>query len=129
MGLYNMLFPQDESAGTLLAAISLTAGDIGRYRNCYLTPDGEIAIYTRMGGGNRECYCSEGEAHYCYQADIAALQAHPAYLRDEDDDFDRTYATFYFRVPESLPEGVTPRETTPNQDWTTLIGALRERQP
>lgn len=42
----------------------------------------------RTGGGNREDYPN------------AALTTHPLYLRDVDDDYDPTYAHYYFRIPE-----------------------------
>lgn len=68
-----------------------------------------IAVYTRQGGGNRECYCGSepDRAHVpdqCYAACNEALAAHPLYLRDADDAFDRTYCTFYFRAPEQWRE-------------------------
>lgn len=49
-----------------------------------------IYIFTRVGGGNREDY----------DAEIEKLQAHTDYVRDFDDNFDCTYATFVFRVPQ-----------------------------
>ena len=53
----------------------------------------EIHVYTRVGGGNRNCGFGEEE-----------LQQHPNYLRDEDDDFDSTYATYIFSVPNEWKE-------------------------
>ena len=35
----------------------------------------------------------------CYAKCNEVLAAHPLYLRDADDSFDQTYATFYFRAP------------------------------
>jgi hypothetical protein len=84
-------------------------GDIfPRFRDCYLEERGfelnndwsvnvpkenakeeGIYIYTRVGGGNR----------YSYKEEIKKLQAHEDYIRDFDDDFDCTYATFVFKVP------------------------------
>jgi len=62
-----------------------------RFRDCYLSGDREhIEIYTRVGGGNREEYADE----------IEDLRSMPTYVSDEDDDFDCTYATFTFEVPE-----------------------------
>jgi hypothetical protein len=60
-----------------------------------------LAISTRQGGGNRECYCeTPDESHEdgCLALNNEELQAHPQYLHDEDDEWDRTYATFYFKV-------------------------------
>lgn len=63
----------------------------GRFRDAWLNSDGmEIHIYTRNGGGNRE--------EYWYVFKI--LRSHPQYLRDIDDEFDSTYATIVFRVPD-----------------------------
>jgi len=64
--------------------------------------DGEylIVLHTRQGGGNRECYCETGDDSHepgCLAANNEELESHPQYFRDEDDDFDSTYANFYFR--------------------------------
>lgn len=79
-----------------------------RFRDCYLEERGlkehegtiinapkdeakeeGIYIYTRVGGDNRESYENE----------ISSLQKHEDYIRDFDDDFDCTYATFVFKIP------------------------------
>ena len=73
-----------------------------------------IAIYTRQGGGNRECCCRDSPEEFaarhfparCSAACNEALAAHPLYLRDADDKFDTAYATFYFRAPSELPAAV-----------------------
>jgi len=49
-----------------------------------------ISVYTRVGGVNREDY----------QDEIQKLREMPNYLRDYDDDFDSTFATFVFSVPD-----------------------------
>lgn len=51
-----------------------------------------ISIYTRVGGGNRDDY----------QDEIDELRSHPNYIKDYDDDFDSTFATFQFSVPEEF---------------------------
>jgi hypothetical protein len=72
-----------------------------RFRDCFLQERGfeevdglpfnvPIYIYTRIGGGNREDY----------QEEISKLRSLPEYIRDFDDDYDCTFATFVFRVPE-----------------------------
>jgi hypothetical protein len=102
-----------------------------------------IAIYTRQGGGNRECYC-EGEpgsakfaeAHVpagCYAACNQELARHPLYITDRDDEFDSTYATFYFRAPGEYREVLTEAAGDPvdtDKRWQDAIdrissGALR----
>lgn len=49
-----------------------------------------IHVFTRVGGGNRDGYVEE----------IEKLQGMEGYIEDFDDDFDSTYATFVFKVPE-----------------------------
>ena len=97
MSLYNALFGRNPASRLLLAMLNLTEGDVGRFRDCYLKRDEEtkelcIVVYTRNGGGNRDDY----------EAVTEALQAHPAYLSDADDDFDCTYASYFFKVPEAF---------------------------
>jgi hypothetical protein len=108
---------------------------VARFRDAWVekSEDGPvIAVYTRQGGGNRECYCdSEPErAHVpgqCYAACNEALAAHPLYLRDADDDFDRTYATFYFRAPEQWREVLAEAAVEPvnmSERWQEAIDRI-----
>jgi len=106
MGMYNMIFGVNPASDFLLALVDLTKAEVGRFRDCFVTADGkEIAVYTRNGGGNREHYDNDEEAGPgcgCTGCIITyRLPAHPYYLRDADDDFDCTYATVYFKVPEA----------------------------
>jgi hypothetical protein len=78
-GLYNMLFGVNPASHVILATLGLNVRDVGRFRDCYVA-NGEIAVYTRNGGGNREEY----------QEIIDKLAEHPCYLRDADDEFDCT---------------------------------------
>jgi hypothetical protein len=106
---------QQERGAVLLQLLG--GPDVARFRDAWVEK-GEtgpvIAIYTRQGGGNRECYCRDipeefAEQHFpsrCSAACNEALAAHPLYLRDADDEFDSTYATFYFRAPGELPAGL-----------------------
>jgi hypothetical protein len=65
----------------------------GRFRDIYLNKEGTIIIlFTRNGGGNRESYW--------YLFDI--LRQHPNYITDYDDDYDCTYASIEFSVPEEF---------------------------
>lgn len=98
MSMYNMLFGRNPASKLLLAMLDLTEGDTGRFRDCYLQEDPEnglvIVIYTRNGGGNREAY----------EDVTSALQDHEEYITDYDDDFDNTYASYVFSVPEKFKE-------------------------
>lgn len=195
MSLYNMIFGQNERSDAILATLGLTTGDVGRFRNCYVA-DGEIAVYTRNGGGNRECWHAERphhgskscvhvvtpievdewafmpksewpdgkppgfvftsrdgvsgceyktgrrvvEDHFVCQfpssADCACpgctiehrLPKHHLYLRDEDDDFDSTYATIYFRIPDEFRDELMSMnlpDFKPSDLWIKAIEALK----
>ena len=63
-----------------------------------------------------------------WNADLRKL---PGFIYDEDDDFDSTYATFYFAVPErfahlieKIPEGVDHA-----RKWMDAIEELKNAQP
>ena len=106
MSLYNMLFGRNPASRLLLAMLNLTEGDVGRFRDCHLQrgdrlEEGQepaadaplrICVYTRNGGGNRDDY----------EAVTEALRALPEYVTDFDDDFDCTYASYIFKVPEKF---------------------------
>ncbi len=111
MGLYDIVMGdggQGERGAVLLSVLG--APYVARYRDAWVEKgeDGEpvIAVYTRQGGGNRECYCDDDPCSCLSPASNAALAAHPAYIRDADDDFDATYATFYFSVPDDAGQDV-----------------------
>lgn len=70
----------------ILGLIGLTEGSVPRYRGCEIL-ENQIVICTRTGGNNRKYYSNE------------TLTRNPYYLYDEDDDFDNTYAYFYFEIP------------------------------
>jgi hypothetical protein len=97
-GLYNIIFGRNPLSGPLLASLGFTEiSQVGRFRDCFLwrEPDSEIVIrvYTRNGGGNREEYMPD-------------FSGHPLFIRDEDDKFDNTYASIFFRVPEEIREQI-----------------------
>lgn len=105
MSLYNMVHGFNPLAAMVLAMVGIEASAVPRFRDAYY--DGEhLCIHTRTGGGNRPYYESpqsyrdetgEDSAGGCWNEDLRAL---PGFVRDEDDDYDSTYATFYFEVPE-----------------------------
>lgn len=93
--MFNALFSENEYSDELLSFLSLTKEDVGRFRDCYLSKDGKaIIIYTRNGGGNRE--------DYAYVFDN--LSKHPNYIKDYDDDFDNTYASIEFSIPDEYKD-------------------------
>jgi|SRR5688500_3132926 len=99
MTMYEMLFPgaNPQLAENVLSKLGLPRHV--RTRDVWIEPgsDGDpiLRILTRVGGGNRRDYSEQ----------IAKLQAHPQYLFDHDEAaWDRTYASFYFRIPDFLPK-------------------------
>ena len=120
MSLYNMVHGINPATGILLMMLDLDEKDVPRLRDTWVTEDGEIAIHTRTGGGNREGYAEEN----------GSLQRHPNYLRDFDDDFDCTYATFVFSCPESSKDMLTllrdeDRMKAPRDRWVQAIDDLK----
>lgn len=93
MNFYNMLFGVDKIAGPLLGILGVSAADIPRFRDCFLDGN-KIVIYTRTGGGNREAYVYENDT----------LRTIPGFLFDRDDEFDHTYASFYYEIPNDYKE-------------------------
>lgn len=91
MSLYNKLFGENEDAVPLLGMINCTRNDFRRFRDVYLNKEGTvITVVARIGGGNR----SE------YRQVFNDMMRHELYIQSYDDDYDKTYAYFEFKVPE-----------------------------
>jgi hypothetical protein len=125
MSLYNMLFGENPMAEKLLAVLGYTKADVGRYRDCYtIDEEGkiQIVVHTRNGGGNREEY---GEV-------LDKLAQHPWWVKDQDDDFDCTYADVFFQPPEELQAAIKeihdPSLPTPHEAWQILFKALEKKK-
>ena len=106
----------------------LTPEMVGRYRDHWLERDESgdepalvLAVYTRIGGGNREEYADN----------IRQMQALATYVSDADDTYDNTYATFRFRMSKSdfiarmiakeVEGGITVSEGAAYEDvWSEL---------
>mgnify|MGYP006940275397 CR=1 FL=1 len=119
-GLYNMLFGENaHQASFLFAMLGKQPGDFGRYRDIYVT-DTHIVVHTRNGGGNREDY----------EDVFDEMVDHPLYAYDEDDDFDCTYANFYFNHPTEYAEVLKEMAVgtvTPADKWQALFKALETK--
>lgn len=91
MSMYSIVMGENLFAKSLASMIFQTHEvTFGRIRDAWVEDHGEdllIRVHTRNGGGNRE---GQAEA-------INSMRAHPWYVRDEDLDYDNTYADFYFR--------------------------------
>ena len=134
MGMYNIVFGEQPHARALLAILGFEkTGDVGRFRDAFVA-NGEIAVYTRNGGGNREHWddeVEEGPDCDCTGCTITyRLPQHPLYLRDKDDDFDSTYCTVYFKIPEEFKEELTNvdiGEFDPDERWQKVFEMLEKK--
>lgn len=88
MSLYNMMCGFNPACIWVMPMLGRKQNEWPRFRDCFVR-DGMIEIYTRVGGNNRGCGYGEEE-----------LYKDPNFVRTYDDDFDNTYATYVFRVPE-----------------------------
>lgn len=127
MSLYNMLFGVNGAAPVLLKIIGVDPKSIPRFRDCFMS-DGHIVIYTRTGGGNRDYYDGPNSDNEEGPWN-STMRESPYYQYDEDDDFDPTYANFYFSFPEeyksdleALCNGV--QDYTPSERWKMLLDSL-----
>lgn len=140
MSLYNALFGVNPFAGILLSFLGTAPDSIPRFRDCYVDEKGRIVIHTRTGGGNRDYYESEDSCrdHYpeYFESDEppsgpwnADLRALPGFLYDEDDDFDCTYADFYFQPSGEVAKLVKQfseigAEGNPGERWQKLFADM-----
>jgi hypothetical protein len=116
MSLYNTVFGMNPDTDRLLEILGATRADFGRFRNVYME-DGYIVVYTRNGGGNREDYFP------------AWVTGHPWYSHDTDDDFDCTYASIYFKVPEGADQTLVAlhgfdKGANPEIQWASLLADM-----
>ncbi|MCK9601364.1 MAG: hypothetical protein M0R06_20150 [Sphaerochaeta sp.] len=107
MSLYNLLHGFNRNAPLALALVGVKAEETGRFRDAWIEEDGRhVSVFTRNGGGNREEY----------QETIDGMAKNPLYVEDFDDDFDCTYATIRFSIPEryhDLADTLKPEKKTP----------------
>ena len=90
MSLYNTMFGFNFSCIALLPMLGRKPDEYPRFRDCFLSEDGQhIEVYTRVGGPNRDCGYGEEE-----------LYKDPNFVSTYDDDFDNTYGTYVFSVPQ-----------------------------
>lgn len=126
-GLYNVIFGENPNGEALVTLIdSVQSVVVGRYRDAWVEHEGDsllIRVHTRNGGGNRADY------------DDPSMQAHPWYVRDEDDDYDSTYADYWFRPDLSAldPEiasalvGMAQAPVDMTERWNAAIEAITNR--
>lgn len=103
MNLYNVLFEINRAATCLLKMAGLDYRKIPRFRDCYVEK-GNIVVFTRSGGGNRECFAESDDHSECCHTLNDELTYKQNYITDYDDDFDSTYAYFLFRPLDEYKE-------------------------
>ena len=93
MSLYNMVNGFNPACVFIMPMLGRKQNEYPRFRDCFVTDDNNIAIYTRVGGGNRNCGYGEEE-----------LYEDENFLKTYDDEFDSTYGTYEFKVPDKWKE-------------------------
>ena len=93
MSIYNMMNGVNQATFYILPMLGKHPDEYPRFRDCFISEDGNIEVYTRVGGGNRNQGYGEDE-----------LYGHPNFVTTYDDDFDSTYATYVFSVPNEWKE-------------------------
>ena len=135
-----MLFGFNNNAPILLKILGFTTNDIPRFRDCFLK-DNSIVIHTRTGGGNREYYENAETHKQNFYGDIADweeysvynddLRKHPNFVTDVDDDFDCTYANFFYSFPDEFKDDLIALAAKdeahmPSDRWKALFKAMDE---
>lgn len=127
MSLYNLICGHNTTAAIIVSAYLGydVSKKIPRYRDTFLETDddgnltGTFGIYTRMGGGNYECW-KEDETDYssqetilkheeecdCPYHQLLKIENESWFERAEDDDFDCTYRTLYGKFNDDFLERV-----------------------
>lgn len=89
MSFYNMLNGVNPATFFILPMLGKHPDSYPRFRDCFIGEDNNIHVFTRVGGGNR----NEGFGE-------EKLYKHENFISTFDDDFDSTYGTYVFSVPE-----------------------------
>lgn len=89
MSLYNMINGYNPACLLILPMLGRKQENYPRFRDCYVTDENNIAIYTKVGGENRNCGFGE-----------EVLYDDENFIKTYDDEFDETYATYEFKVPD-----------------------------
>ena len=105
MSLYSRLFGENKEAHVLLGFVGLNKGIFMRYRDVYLNKKGtKVIVISRTGGDNRKDY----------RQSFINIRKNPNYIRDYDDEFDKTYCYFEFKVPDEFK--YTAMQMAPKED-------------
>ena len=90
MSLYNLINGVNPATFFFLPMLGKHPDEYPRFRDCFVGEDeNSIVVYTRVGGGNRNCGFGEEE-----------LYKHPNFVKTYDDGFDSTYGYYVFSIPD-----------------------------
>lgn len=89
MSLYNMVNGFNLACVMIMPMLDRKQEDWPRFRDCFVTEYEHIAIYTRVGGPNRNSGYGE-----------EVLYTLPNFIKTYDDEYDNTYGTYEFSVPD-----------------------------
>ena len=107
MSMYNAIMGFSPACVIILPMLGRKSEEYPRFRDCVISEDKEhIEIYTRVGGGNRGCGYGEEE-----------LYKDPNFVSTKDDEYDSTYATYTFRVPEKWKSDF---DHITNDEWSEV---------
>jgi hypothetical protein len=140
MTLYNMLHGKNGASPIILAMVGYTEETMPRFRDAWIekAEDGsmEIHVYTRMGGGNAEHWDfsypddSEGPECPCPSCRMEyEVYLHSHHLRHADDDFDYTYRTVVFSVPDRwkvIAEGLVQDKVDTDARWAEALAKIEK---
>jgi hypothetical protein len=96
MSWYNIINGVTQATFFILPMLGKHPDEYPRFRDCFLNDEEHseykncIHIYTRTGGGNRTNYKEENEM----------MRGMEGFIDDFDDNFDNTFASWIFNVPE-----------------------------
>lgn len=89
MSLYNMVMGINPYGPGLMALLGIDPRMVPRLRDCYVDVEAkQVVVLTRTGGGNRLGYAEEN----------AWMESRPGFVKTEDDDYDSTFAKFWYAV-------------------------------
>ena len=89
MSLYNMLMGFNPACLLIMPMLGRKQEEYPRFRDCFISEENNIVIYTRVGGGNRNCGYGEEK-----------LMEDEHFIKTYDDKDDSTYGYYEFNVPE-----------------------------
>lgn len=96
MSMYHLINGVNPATFLILPMLGKHPDEYPRFRDCFIADedhpefDGKIQVYTRTGGENRETY----------RAENAEMEQTEGFITTFDDNFDSTYASWVFEVPE-----------------------------